>query len=504
MMHEPWMRRSRRQALQRLAALGAAVAAGAGCGGGVSQQAPPIAGLEPPPPPPPPAPPPPPPPAASSLSRLKDALAAGGLPAPRSTPLTVRQGTSNDATPLWGAEAELIPAARGFGVNPNPVTLRDAAQVWAWRRDAWTVLPASWNPDRSGEGSWYSAVQLVHPAATTSGGAACGLHFVFDGSAFEVLFAGNDVQAVLLVDGELAAPQLIRTQLNQGTPGSALGNFDTFVRFELGTRAERRIALHARSTLGPKAIAVRQGDRLSPWDRSAEPSMVVQADSYGQAWSGAYGTGGIFVEAALRLGIPHVDVDAIGGTGYAPNNTNADTRNPGNAFVARLPGLLRGEAPDLFIAAGGINDNNSFAAPPLYDSADAARAAFDGAVARYYADLRAALPQAVIVGLGPWLPDATFRPEVARSKADTVLAALQRTAGPWIFVDNLAGGWRTSNGATASGTPWQTGSGHEGAPRGDGNGDLYVGPDGTHPNVAGVSYLAQQLADALKAALQAL
>jgi lysophospholipase L1-like esterase len=42
---------------------------------------------------------------------------------------------------------------------------------------------------------------------------------------------------------------------------------------------------------------------------------------------------------------------------------------------------------------------------------------------------------------------------------------------------------------------WMTGTGNTGAPTGSGNCDIYIGPDGVHPNDAGHVYLAGRLAD---------
>jgi lysophospholipase L1-like esterase len=73
-------------------------------------------------------------------------------------------------------------------------------------------------------------------------------------------------------------------------------------------------------------------------------------------------------------------------------------------------------------------------------------------------------------------------------------------------VDNLSGGWVNSAGAQdlGTGTAWQTGTGTEATPKGDGNGDLYLSGDGTHPNEAGVVYLAGRLALAIKQGLATL
>ncbi len=444
-------------------------------------------------------------PGAAAVRRLKAAVAAARSPTVLTRQVDVFQLGSNVAQPSLGPNAVLVPTPRGYAVNPNPATLADVPQLWGFRSGLWEKGPSSYAGTLDSNASWFVPLLFQHRAATLVSGSPCALHFKFDGSAFEVLFAGSDAAVAMLVNGQHAAARYITRSLVAGTPGAALSSYDTYVRFDFGSRAARNIALHCKSTIGPKALAIGAGDTLLPWDRSAEPSMAVQADSYGQALSAFWGPAGLFCETAERLGISHVDPDAIGGTGYAPNNTNSDTRNPGNAFPARLAGMTQ-LATDIFVTAGGINDNDSIAAPPLYDTAAAARLGFDTAVQQYFKQLRAALPETVLVALGPWQPNVAYYPQTARRKADTIKAALQAVAGPWIFVDNLSSGWLNSTGTedAGSGIGWQTGTGNEASRKGDGNGDLYLTADGVHPNEAGVAYLAGRLADSIKLALDTL
>jgi len=516
---------TRRVALQRLGALAAASAASA-CGGGgdgppgtaVPAAAPapgPVAvppALPPPPPPPSPAPPAPPAPpaaAATPLSRLKSALARPALTR-AAVPVDVSQTRDGTAgAPSLGANALILPTPRGFDLNPNPASLADIPQVWGHRRELWTRQRAGFVGTAAQNQSWFVPVSRDHRAASLGSQGICGLHFRFDGRAFELLVAGTDAQVTLVADGQLMAPSTITTTLVNGVAGSPLNVFNAYLKFDFRSRSARgwrEASLYCRSSQGPCALAFEAGDRVEPWDRSAEASMACLADSYGGAPGPDWGISGPFWEAAAQLGIAHLDLDALGGTGYAPQNTNTDTRNPGNAFVARLAGSVNGQ-PDLFITAGGINDNNSAAALPLFASAEQARSSFDSAVAGYYRELRAALPQAVLVALGPWAPRESAPTEpVTLSKANTIRAALQAAGGLWVFVDNLRGGWFNSAGASGgfAGGPWQTGTGRLGATTGIGNGDRFVSADGTHPTAAGCLHLGTRLAVDLRAAILAL
>lgn len=418
-------------------------------------------------------------------------------------PLIVTQGPTNSATPLMGAGALVYPSPRGYWVNPNPSTLADIPQVWGYRRDVWKKHGAGYiGGDLAEYASWYVPVTRFHHAETTDNNIPCGIHFIHTGQVFEVLFAGRDVHVTLVADGKYMAYKFINTN----SLGAPLATSNCFTRFDFGARATRRISVYGGSTQGPCAIAIGPQDTIQPWVRSDEPSMCVMSDSYGGGSSANWGMGGPFWEAASLVGIPHIDLNCVGGTGYAPNNTNASTRLRGNTFGARLPDSVS-SAPDLFLTAGGINDNNSFAAPPLFNTPAEALAAFNNGVTRYYRDLRAALPNSVLVALGPWAPRESVPPNpVAISKLQTIRNALQAVGGRWIFLDNLNGGWSNSSGASAppTGRGWQTGTGKVGAPAGDGNADIYVSSDGTHTTVAGNAYLGEVLASNLRAAILAL
>lgn len=483
---------SRRAALQRLfgvLAAQASVASLSACGGGGSTSATPPASPTPLPPPPPPRPAPSP-----TQRRLLSALQRTPLTV-NAGALTVSQGNGNSVQSSLGAGVVIVPAL----VNPQALSLATVPQLWGHRRDLWATLGNS-----AIAGHTVFPVQRSHHAATTNSTGLCGLHFTFDGRAFEVLFAGTDARITLIVDGSYTAAEIIQTTLDGGVNGAPLSAPNSFVRFDFGSAAARQISIYAVSSQGPCAIAIGASDRLEPWDRSGEASFAAMADSYGGG-AGPNWVGGPFFEAAALLGIPHLDLDAVGGSGYAPNNTNADTRNPGNAFGARLPSNVDA-VPDLFLTAGGINDNNSMAALPLYASAADALAAFNAGVSGYYRALRTALPESVLVATGPWKPRQTTPTDpVEQSKADTIKAGLQEVSGPWVFLDNLNGGWANSAGASAPPTgPWQTGTGNSANPRGDGNGDLYLSADGVHPNKAGCLYLGGRIATDLRAALLAL
>ena len=448
----------------------------AGCGG--SEEPAPTA---------PPAPPP-----SATLLRVKAALQRA--PLERSAdPVSVTQGDENTAVSAFGPEAQVFPPL----INPQAATLADVPQVWGHRRDVWT-----W---REGPGA-IVAGHTVYPIITRG----CGLHFELDGSAFEILYVGANAKATLVADGRYMASRMIVTTLERGVEGVPLSYANRFVRFDFGSRARRRVSIYVWSDRGPCALAVPAGDTVRGWDRSDEASFLVMADSYGGG-RGPDWDNGPFWEAAAQLGIPHLYNDHIGGTGYARVETNRQTADPANTFVARLEQALV-VRPDVLLTAGSINDNTSRAAVDpdgnvIYATPAEALAGFEAAVKAYYTRLRAALPECVIVATGPWAPrQYTPTHPIAQAKADTILAALRAVGGNWVFIDNLNGGWLNSAGASAprSGA-WQTGAGNSAAPIHDGgNADLYISGDGTHLTMDGVAYIASRIAADLRAAILAL
>ncbi|MEY8688539.1 MAG: hypothetical protein AB9M53_01490 [Leptothrix sp. (in: b-proteobacteria)] len=410
--------------------------------------------------------------AATPLARIQAALVRRALSV-SATPVSVSQGLNNDITSSFGPSAQVFPPLLG---NTSRVSLADIPQLWGHRRDRWTRQSgASLGPDHP-----LVPVSLTHPDGPTSSSGLCGLHFVFDGAAFEVWFAGSNVTVTLIADGQYMSPAVIEQRRT-----------NTYTRFDFGSAATRQVSFYGTSSQGPCAIAIAAGDHLQPWDRSADAAFAAMTDSYGGAPSPMWGLSGPFWEAAAWLGCAHFDMDAVGGTGYTRALSNDPTA--ASVFAARLPGLVDA-MPDLVLSAGSLNDNDSLVLTP-YASAAAARMAHVAAVEAYFSDLRAALPAAVLVANGPWRPGVPTAGTDPATKAATIESALRRVGGPWVYLDNLNGGWRNSSGANAApSTPWQSGLG---------SADPLLS-DGTHPTAIGSGLLAQRLATDLRAALLAL
>ena len=424
------------------------------------------------------------------LTRLKAALATPAPTIAAATALAVTQGAAQSAVSSFGTDAQFIPALPEVaGSNLSTTT-----KVYGRRRDLW--------PQSPGNVGGYNVIPMAvnHAAATLGSTGRVGLHFIHTGSAFEVLVNGANNAVTLVADGQYVgcadATQTL-ARMNTSLSGGPIAGQNTTLKFDFGSSATRRLSLYSMASRGVCALIVAAGDTVTAWDRSAEAAFAAMTDSYGGAPTTVWGWGGLFYQAALALNIPHVDLDAIGGTGYARNSANADTLNAGNAFDARVPSVTA-SLPDLFVTAGSLNDNNSFALAP-YGSAAEAAAGFAAAVSSYFTDLRARLPDAVLAAIGPWQPPPVLPANAAQlDKAAVVKAALAAAGGHWIFVDNMNGGWSNSGGASAAPSdgdgPWQTLA----------NAATYIDADNTHPNAEGCAYLATRLAAALRAGILAL
>jgi lysophospholipase L1-like esterase len=158
------------------------------------------------------------------------------------------------------------------------------------------------------------------------------------------------------------------------------------------------------------------------------------------------------------LGWVSVADDFHGGAGYV-NDPFAE----GN-FVDHLPTVIAA-APDVLIVMGGQND--SFQSD----------AALSAAASAFWTGIRAGLPTVRAIST------LCYRqPLMGPTKVAAIIDACARSGVE--YVD-----W----------SGWMTGTGNVSDPHGDGNADLYLSADGTHPSTAGWPHFGAKFAYALGA-----
>lgn len=309
--------------------------------------------------------------------------------------------------------------------------------------------------------------------------------FVTDADQVDLLFCRSQ-RVQFWVDGERVADTPSEWAVDGSTRYIVSLNFaDAALReisFNVGSMAGAYIGPNY--TMGPGRVSG-QGTL----------SMSAITDSYGSR-SGSQSK--FAMQIGMLLGLPGIQQDTIGGTGYAQAYHTAPL--PEDDFLARsTPGHAAQQSfalwdSDIDFVLGGINDQ------PTLSSND---------VRKVLLARRALFPHAVIVVGGNWWPDPTAT-RVASTKFQTIQDAINQAVsslpGPWVLIDNINGHWRNSAGRSGStgGEPWQTGSGIESAPTGSGNGDRYISSDGTHPTAEGVDYLSARLAETTRRAILAL
>ena len=256
-------------------------------------------------------------------------------------------------------------------------------------------------------------------------------------------------------------------------------------------------------------------------DESRRPRIAVIGDSY-CAGSSEVPAGQTIDRVACRELSAECCPIAQGGTGYVSDGTGNDPSNSPFGSAQRLAAAAACQ-PDLVAIVGGVNDQAAGAA------------AIQKAAAKCLADLRALLPETPIVVVGPQPTGGGRTMEAAHHANVQAVAAAARKAGPGVAFED----WTGVAGIVGQAKPWQagatyrardvvaragaiyrarrwidgqertpppassawlqvsdvfTGTGHRTAPTGDGNRDLYISADGTHPTGAGSEALGLALA----------
>lgn len=222
-----------------------------------------------------------------------------------------------------------------------------------------------------------------------------------------------------------------------------------------GVRKVRNYRIYASEGFRLGAVVTTPIDTVfAPRDRMTVGMMT---DSYGQGSVnvGEYPTAIPYLLG--RLLAADVRKSSYGGSGYQTTGSMPG----GGTFLTRAAYFDDAEI-DVMLWMGGINDS----ATGLQAAAEACYAAF-----------AAAHPGVPQIAVGPWSPSSTY--EAANGAKWTAIQAACAAQGV-AFIDNRG---------------WITGTGRVGATVGDGNADVLISSDGTHPEpVAGRHFLASKIA----------
>lgn len=356
-------------------------------------------------------------------------------------------------------------------------------------------LAGGW-PIRSGSSIRGRNATMVIGAATGSDANAwCGsVRYRFHTDAPTVAWRqwGGDLLFRILVDGQyvnLAGHRLADT--------TGANNLVTLDFSSVGGRAQRLIEVEcgfgqptsaAQNTLhafGPVYVSALD----SVWAPQPGLRLIVAGDSYTQGHivdaSGVIGTAGDGFARVMGdfLG-PAVEVwcSGVNGTGWAAQASTVDKPT----LAQRLTDVT-GWSPAMVMIPMGVNDVTlGFTAAQVQAAAIATLTA-----------LRAALPGVPVVVFGPWMrPGHAVATTQAMEAAIRAAVQARRTAGDLrlAFVPTIG----------AQGAPYQFGTGSVAAPTGNGNADLYMSRDLTHPVPAGMTHLGRRAASDFVAAILAM
>jgi lysophospholipase L1-like esterase len=363
--------------------------------------------------------------------------------------------------------------------------------------------------------------------------------FLHDGSELEIVSKGTQAKLIAKVDDQYVSL----------TPTTLANDGSTYYwYFPFGSRALRRIEIMGYSNAWYfGGVYTGPNDTILPASPRG-PRTIVIGDSY----TGLTGTtspiNGWPFAFADAMGWDDVWASGVGSTGYLANASAAAM-----TFRDRIVADCTSFNPDVVIIAGGINDS-------------ATSAALVGAeAATLYAQIKAALPNALLVVVSPFWPKGagstivalwnvkaaikaaavaagalwldilemptpygmTMQSTTLASSAALSATSLSTTArlgtnatyafadGTRVYVTSTSGGGpftanlegtlvtAQASGATLTqvGDSMFTGSGRVGLTTGIGNCDLYISSDGSHPTDAGHTAIGQAVATLLVKAL---
>lgn len=313
----------------------------------------------------------------------------------------------------------------------------------------------------------YALPTSKYPNTYASGQGTWSVEFGTDAQTFQVRFKhiSASTQYRLSIDGRKV------TDLMQSAGGITPGS-GHLITFNLGSAAPRRIRFDF-ATFPFGGVYIPPTARI--WGvplKGRRAAVLGDSISDGSAQNAGAACGTWVDRYARLMGYSDMWRQGRGGTGYITPGSFA-------TFINRVAGDVAPWDFGELIIWGGYNDSAGEQA--------AIRAAAD----LLYQSIQVALPRCEIIVMGCWAP--TGSPGSGQAATNVTLRAAALNAG-LSFIDTQSGEVLNGLGTViASQASWITGTGNTSAPTGTGNADLYIGPDGVHPNDAGHVYLSRRV-----------
>ena len=283
------------------------------------------------------------------------------------------------------------------------------------------------------------------------------IDFDTDAQSLEVFEKGYGYTSLMrvVVDGRLASDTPF------GYPADG-GRYLTLLTF--ANRATRHIRLLAYDPyfggvhIGPNDSIVRHAVPL-------RVRAMFLGDSITEGPAGQDARSSYAALTAEVLGWDDAWLSGVGATGYLAA--------PGAklTFRARYASDVKAYAPEVLVIAGGIND-------AVYSDLQIRTEA-----SLLFDQIQADLPQTLVFVAGPWSNASRLRPGI-----NAALKSAMGVRTNFFWLPNFD-------------EPWISGTGNAGTLRGDGNADIYISSDTTHPTPSGIQYLAAKTATAVRTAI---
>lgn len=233
------------------------------------------------------------------------------------------------------------------------------------------------------------------------------VEFLFDGTQLEIGHKDGGAVFRVRVDGQLVSAE-------GHTTGNSGGR--AYLPLTFATRGTRLITIE-NDNARFSGVVTGPGDTIHP-SYAAKPRVIVVGDSFTEGAGASLSAATSWVRrAAHSLGWADMSASGVGSTGYL---------NPGPGgrvkFRDRIASDVIAFAPDVWVIAGGINDHGSYAAADIGAEASA-----------LFAQLRAALPDAVGVVVGPfWRNGVETIPASLLDTRDALKAAADAAGLLWV------------------------------------------------------------------------